>query len=167
MTEKSAVRTWIAVLIAAIVVVCVGVIALVGGSAYFVARHVSTDFVPADHADERFAAARQRLAGHAALIELRDGDAGVIRRAPAGAKLAPITSVRALIYDPNDGRIVDVSLPVWLLRLAPGGELSFIEHGHFDTGRIHFTFEDVERHGPGLILDGTDRDGTRILIWSQ
>lgn len=167
MAGKSAKKTWVAVLIAAIVVVCVVAIALVGVSAYFVARHVRSDFVARESADAEFTAARQRLAGKAALIELRNGDEPIIHRPPADAKAAPITVVRALIYSPDERKLVDISLPVWLLRMSPGGRLTFGEHGHFGSDRIHFTFQDVERHGPGLILDETDRDGARILIWSE
>jgi hypothetical protein len=167
MATNSTKKTWVAILIAVVVLGCVGVIALVGGSAYILARHVRADFVASEDADAQFASARQRFAGRAALIELRDGDEPIVRRPPADAKPAPITVVRALIYSPDERKIVDVSLPVWLLRLAPGHNLSFIDDGHFDSHRIRFSFEDIERHGPGLILDGTDRDGARILVWSE
>ena len=167
MANKSAMKTWVVVLIAAVVLMCVGVIALVAGSAYFVSRHVRTEHVATEGADAQFAAARQRLAGKPALIELREGDEPIIHHPPADAKAAPITVVRALIYDPDERKIVNFSLPAWLLRMAPDGKLSFLDDEHFDSKRVRFGFSDVERHGPGLILDGTDDHGARILIWSE
>src|SRR5688572_7953260 len=101
MASNSTKKTWIAVLIAAVVLVCVSLIAMVAGSAYFVSRHVRSDYVPTENADERFAEARQRLGGKTALIELRDGNDAVVNRPPRGAKAAPITVVRALIYSPH------------------------------------------------------------------
>ena len=165
MATSSTKKTWLAILIAVVVLGCVGVIALVAGSAYFVSRHVRSEIVATENADARFAEARQRFAGQSALIELRDGDDPVVRRPPADAKGAPITVVRALIYSPHEGKVIDVSLPAWLLRLAPGDNLSFRDH--FDSQRIRINFEDIDRHGPGLILDGTDSEGARILVWSE
>ena len=49
----------------------------------------------------------------------------------------------------------------------PNKKFSFLEDLPFDSNRIQVSFDDVERHGPGLILDGYDRKGSRILIWAE
>jgi len=167
MATKGATKTWVVVLVAVIVTVCVAVIALVAGSAYYIAQHVRSEHVATEGAEAQFEGARKRLAGRSALIELREGGDPIIHRPPSGAKAPPITVVRALIYDPDDRKIVNFSLPVWLLRMAPEGKLSFLDDEHFDQNRVRFSFADIERHGPGLILDGTDDHGAQILIWSE
>jgi hypothetical protein len=65
---------------------------------------------------------------------------------------------------------VRVSIPFWLLRLAPTGKrMSFLsENGvDFDSDRVHLTLEDLERRGPGLILDHIDRQGSLVLVWTE
>jgi hypothetical protein len=33
---------------------------------------------------------------------------------------------------------------------------------------MHLTIDDLERAGPGLLMDGTDpRAGARVLIWTE
>jgi len=29
------------------------------------------------------------------------------------------------------------------------------------------TFEDIERHGPGLLLDVVDTRGAQVLVWAE
>ncbi len=166
--KSSAKKTWGAILVAAIAIVCVLVVALIGGSAYFIARHVSSQFVSAESADAQFMSARQRLVGQTPLIEMQIGDEPILHRPAADAHRPRIEVLHALIYSTEAGKLVDVSLPMWLLRMSPGNHLSFLDdNAQFDSGRVHLTLEDVERHGPGLILDATDRRGARVLIWAE
>jgi hypothetical protein len=52
-----------------------------------------------------------------------------------------------------------VEIPIWLIRF--GSSISFVpEMGHV-------TMEDLERHGPGLIVNGTGDDGEQILVWIE
>jgi hypothetical protein len=55
--------------------------------------------------------------------------------------------------------------------MAPGNRFSYMsdKDDKVDLGsrRVHLTLEDVERHGPGLILDQADRHGNLVLVWSE
>ena len=113
-------KTWVAIVIGAIVVVGVLVVAIVGGSAYFVARHVRAQLVSTDTADAQFATARDRFAGQMALIELRKDDEPIVHRPAEDAHTAPIQTVRVMVYSPDSRKLVNVSLPMWVLRMAPG-----------------------------------------------
>jgi hypothetical protein len=73
-----------------------------------------------------------------------------------------LRTLNAMVYDPRDGRIVDVDIPFWLLRMMPaGGRFSFLngQGVNFDSERTRLTVEDLEQHGAGLILDHRDRRG--------
>jgi hypothetical protein len=37
----------------------------------------------------------------------------------------------------------------------------------FDSDRVHLTMEDVDRRGPGLLLDQADRRGSQVLVWTE
>ena len=168
MADRSSKRTLLTVLIAVITIVCVCVIALVGTGAYYVSRHVQTDYVDTDDAETQIATVRQRLAGKPPLLELRGDDDPIVHRPPADAHPPKITAVRALLYSPPERKLINLRLPVWLLRMGSGDRLSFIDdHHHFDSRRLNLTFADIERHGPGLILDGTVEHGGLILIWTE
>ncbi len=164
-------KTWVVFLVGAIVVLGVLVVALVGGSAYFVARHVRAQLVSTGAADAQFATARDRFAGQMALIELRKDDDPIVHRSAEDAHAEPIQIVRVMVYSPDSGKLVNISLPMWLLRMAPGNRFSMSDNMDdkldFGSHRVHLTLEDVERHGPGLILDETDRRGTRVLVWAE
>jgi hypothetical protein len=165
-------KTWVSIVIGAIVVGAGLILALVGGSAYFVARHVGSQFVSTDAADAQFASARDRFAGQTALIELRKDADPIVHRQAEDAHAAPIQIVRVMAYSPDSRKLVNVSLPMWLLRMAPGSGFSRLSGNlddkvDFGSREVHLTLEDIERRGPGLILDETDRRGVKVLVWAE
>jgi hypothetical protein len=61
-----------------------------------------------------------------------------------------------------------VSVPFWLIRLAPSKHFSFSDSGFdFDSDRVRLSSDDLERLGPGLILDQKDRRGSHVLVWTE
>jgi hypothetical protein len=163
-------RTWRQVVIAAIVVLALAAIALTGGVAVFVYRNIRTEVVPADAADARIASARARLGSQPALLRIdANGEAVVTGRTDAGASHGPLRTLRALAYDPRPSRLLDASVPFWLLRLAPDGRIS-IEAGtgiKFDAERLNLNVSALEALGPGLVLDHADRNGMKVLVWTE
>src|SRR5712671_6986096 len=73
-------KTWISVLIAAVIIVGVLAVSAVGGTAYFIYRHVHTQFTGTENADRQFAEARARFAGQRPLIEIRKDDEPFVNR---------------------------------------------------------------------------------------
>jgi len=169
--SRSSRKTWVSVLIAAVIVVFVLAVAAVGGAAFFIRSHVNTQFTPRQNAEEQFTQARARFAGQQPLVEIQAGDQPVLHRdvQPNAKPGIPLLSVRVLAYDRASGKLVRVSIPFWLLRLAPSQGFSFLSDSGIDvdTDRLHLTLDDVERRGPGLILDTKDRDGSRVLVWAE
>jgi nitrate reductase NapE component len=171
-TSTSTRRTWVSVLIASIIIVGVLAIAAVGGTAYFFYRHINASFTPPENADTEFAQTRARFAGQQPLIEIRRDDEPILHRElvpAAGAPGKPLDSLRVLAYDTRARKLVRVSIPFWLMRMAPSRRLSFLNDNgiDFDSDRVHLTLEDIERRGPGLILDQADRRGSQVLIWTE
>lgn len=165
-------KTWISVVVACVIIVGILAVAAVGGTAFFVYRHVQTQVTPSENAEERFRQARERFAGQQALLEFTHGDDRPrVRRdaLPAERSTVRLEALRVLAYDRHEGKLVNVSIPFWLLRLAPANKFSFLnDHGiDFDSDRVHLTLEDLERRGPGLILDQADRRGSRVLVWTE
>ena len=169
--QASTKKTWVSVVIASVIIVGILAIAVVGGTAYFFYRHINAEFTPRENAEQQFEQARARFAGRQPLIEMRRGDEPIVHRelldtAHAGGK---IESIRVLAYDAAARKLVHVSIPFWLIRLAPGNHFSFLnEHDiDFESDRIRLTADDLDRLGPGLIIDTKDRRGALVLVWTE
>ena len=163
-------RTWQQIAIAAIVVLAISAITLIGGAAFFAYRHIRSEVVPAVTADARIAAARARFGGQPPLLQIdADGDTAVAGRHTTGHSPAPVAALRALAYEPGRERLVDVSIPFWLLRLAPNGRISFgADSGiNFDAERLNINLAALEELGPGLVLDRSEPSGARLLLWTE
>ncbi len=162
-------KTWVSILIAAIVVVVMFGIAVIGSSAYFISRHIHAQFVSTESAEDQFTRARARFGGQTPLVELNDDDRAIVHHPPAETPRSAITTLHAVVYNSDSGKLVTVNVPMWVVRMMPShNRFSFVSNDvDFDSSRVHLTLEDVARHGPGLILDGRSRDGDRILIWAE
>jgi hypothetical protein len=166
-------RTWITVVVAVLIMLAICGIAVVGGIAYIVSSHYHSEVLDAQPASLRFAEARQRFGGQQPLVQIRGPHDAVLRediRARRGRAAAKLHSIRALVYDPSENRLVDVTLPFWLLRMAPeSSDWSFMsENGvALDSRHINLSAADLERFGPSLVLDLTDPRGHQVLVWTE
>jgi hypothetical protein len=177
MASNRSKQTWIAIAVAVVAILILMGLALAGGSAYFVARHVHAQFVSSESANEQLARGRARFAGQTPLIEISEDDEPVVHHPPADARPAPISVVHAMVYSEASGKLVTVNVPMWLLRMLPAHErFAFLDdRGDWKRGtapfsdrdRARLTLEDVDRHGAGLILDGRSRGGAQVLVWAE
>jgi hypothetical protein len=161
-------KTWISIAIAIVIIVVILGVALVGTAFFVFRQHVNAQFVSSRTAEQEFRDARQRFSGQRPLIEVVPGDKPVIHQREG--KEIELQTLRALAFDPATGKLVRVSMPFWLLRMAPSRHFSFRSSGDFDfdSERLNLTLDDVERAGPGLLLDTRDpRKGTLVLVWTE
>jgi hypothetical protein len=50
----------------------------------------------------------------------------------------------------------------------PSGRFSFRDNDiDIEADDLRVTVEDLERHGPGLVLDHQSRHGGRVLAWTE
>ena len=66
-----------------------------------------------------------------------------------------------------EGKLVKFSIPFWLLRMKSGPIRIGSYANGWDDSRVRFTIEDLERHGPGLLIDETERTEGRVLVWVE
>lgn len=163
------VRTWVWVVVAIIVIGILGVIAMAGIGFYFFSQHVNTKVTSPASAAREFADVSSRFTGQKPLIELDEHGrllrANTDRAAPA--KADALDALHVLAFDPDDGRIVKISVPFWLLRMKMNGTKIDFNGNRMDLEDLKLTVEDLERYGPTLIVDHKGRDGERVLVWSQ
>jgi hypothetical protein len=168
MAENTKKRTWLTIVLATVAIVFILAVALGAGVAYFFVSHAQSTPISMEDGQARITAAKARFAGQTAMIVAdMNTRAPIVNLPPPDAHGAPITTIRALIYSEREGKLIDAAIPAWVLRMMPNGKVRFLEGLPFDSDRVQITFDDVERHGPGLILDGFDRRGSRVLIWAE
>lgn len=163
------VNTWVWVVIAIVVVGILGIIAMAGAGVYFFTRHVRTTQASPAVASRSFDEVRERFASQKPLIEIDDhGEfvrSNIERDRPANPPV--LEAIHVLAYDPHDGRVVDVSIPFWLIRLQRGESVINFNGRDMNLEDLKITVEDLERFGPTLIVDHRSRAGGRVLVWSQ
>src|SRR5687768_621584 len=115
-------RTWIWIVAAVVIVGILGLVAMAGVGFYFASKHIDTRSASPASAAKAFEDVRVRYQNQRPLIEL--DDRGHFRRANTRNPPASVTSpeqLHVLAYDPDEGRIVRLSIPFWLLRLKMAG----------------------------------------------
>jgi len=176
-------KTLISVAIVAGSLAGVLVLVIAGSAIVFYWRHVQTAYVRSETAAREFETARARFAGQQPLIELRGLLTPIVRRSPSAPR-RDLHALHALAYDVGEGQLRRADVPATLLRLVTiGGRIRFMNLGLFGDDRDRITLEDLERHGPGLVIDirggsawptamgdalfGTDSRGSQMLIWTE
>jgi hypothetical protein len=166
-------RRWVTIVIAVGIAAGMVGIAAIGGAAYFVSSHVQTEFVDAAPAGTKLAQSRRRFSGEQPLIDIRDGQQPALEALDSRAQPPSATKpqeLRAMAYEPGARKLVDVTIPFWLLRLAPRStDWSFLSDNGIaiDSKRIRLTVADLERLGPRLVIDHRAPDGQQVLVWTQ
>jgi hypothetical protein len=161
-------RRWIPILIG--VVLLFGVIAI--GAVVFTAlwfrENMTITRSSEDAATQQFDEVRRRFAGQEPLIQMVDGRPQITRElASLAVPRAPLSSIHVIAYDRDEGNTVTFSLPFWLLRMKSGPiRISAYQQGWDDRG-VAFRVEEIERHGPGIVVDVSEPGEGRVLIWAE
>ena len=170
MVDAKTKRTWIAIVVAVLVVLFMMAIVLVGSAIFYVHRHIRSEFVTNAIGAEQFEHERARFDGQQPLIEMREHEPPLVHRRTA-TSVVPLQELRVLAFDPRAGKVVHVSIPFWMLRMMPGKRFNIGGSGQgfdFNSDRTNLTIDDLEHAGAGLLVDGTDpRSGARVLVWTE
>lgn len=161
-------RKWVPIVIGVLVVILVFAIAGITFTALWFRQNLTVTEISDNGAATEFDAVRARFAGQQPLIEMRDGRPQYIEeRAARKDSNVPLKTMHVMAFDSDEGKMVSFSLPFWLLRLKSGPiRLSAYSQGWDDRG-VSFSVEDLEKHGPGLLMDLTETDEGRVLIWVE
>jgi hypothetical protein len=84
----------------------------------------------------------------------------------------PLRTLHLVAWDPGHERLLRIDFPFWFVRLKMSRVLNL---GTFTSALAHdwqsldlkVAEEDLERRGPGLILDITSPDGALLLLWTE
>jgi hypothetical protein len=151
-------KTWISIVVAVLAIGGLAIIVLVGGSVYWIATHVDHEVTSSPDAAIEFARERERFASEQPVLEVSGGETPTIRTPVARRRsTGPMQTLHARFYDPEAGELTRADVPFWLIRAA--NSLTFLP----EMGSL--TLEEIEKHGPGLLVNGSGETGEQILIW--
>jgi hypothetical protein len=160
-------RTWIWVIVGICVVVLLALFAIAGAGVYFVSRHIQTDRASGADAVRAFDDVRGRFKEQRPLVEIESRG-----RKPRTRDLTKVPSspnqpehLWILAWDPDEERMVKVSLPFWLLEM--GRRRIDVNTDGFDLDDLDLDVKELRRIGPALVLDFRETTGERVLIWTQ
>ena len=161
-------RRWIPILLGVMALLGIIAVGAIAFTAMWFRQNMTISRSSEDSAMRQFETVRARFPGQQPLIQLVDGHPQyVAERASQSTTSAPLSSVHVLAYDRDEGNTVTFSLPFWLLRMTSGPiRISAYQQGWDDRG-VSFRVEDIEKHGPGIIVDVTERNEGRVLIWAE
>jgi hypothetical protein len=164
-------KTWIWIVVGVAATCVVLLLVVAGAGIYFVSSHISSKRTTGGEAFQTFDAARARFKDQRPLLEVDN-----LQKARVTRPLSelPTSATRpeelcVLAWNPDDDRVVQVSLPFWLLKLGRR-KMDVVnvngEHG-FDLERLNLDVGELDRIGPALVLDMRGPTGQRVLVWTK
>ena len=144
------------------------------GTVWFFLRHWHTEPASISTAKLDFEQLRARFAGEQPLLNMRlrkpSTDVNV-SRVPA-----PLHAFHTVIFDTRGSQpLVHISVPYWFGRHYARhsgkfiwlGELTFFDDTEFDPEKVQLSLDEVERHGPGLLVDYQHPSGGQFIAWVE
>jgi hypothetical protein len=156
-------RTWVKVTIAGVAVVVLGLAALAGMGAYFVLRHVDTRSANAVEAQREFDAVHAKFGARPPLIEVVDlakADIRINRLTHPDGRRA--STMHVLTWNADDDELFRTDAPVWLMRFST---LNVASQLGIAPEKFRLTVEDVQRYGPGIVIDFSRPGKIHALLW--
>ncbi len=165
----SSAKTWFKIVLVLIFLGMLGMCAIAGAGVYFVSQHVDTQRVSSGGALKQFDEALARFKDQRPIIEI-DADENVRKvRDLADLPTAPAraTNLVVMAWDPDAGRIVNFTLPLWVLTMGQKKVDLGIGAESLDLQRLNLDVKEIARVGPQLVVDILTRSGERVLIWTE
>jgi hypothetical protein len=161
-------RRWVLVAFGVVIlIIFIGIGAIFAVTAWF-QQNLQVDTRTAGEADQEFAAVLAEFPGKTPLLELRDGRAQFTAGHDKLTAVAParLETLYVLAWDADEERLARFSVPFWLIRMkSTPFRVSAYASGLDD--RIQVRAEDIERYGPGIILDTKSPSGDHVLLWAR
>ena len=143
------------------------------GAGFLVTHHESRQ-ASEQSAEAEFSQLRSRFSAQQPLIDMS------LRR-PAntlasGQSATPLHTFHTVIFDTRGSeRMVNITVPYWFARLFADqhgeftwlGQLTFLDDTEFDSEAIHLSLDQLEEHGPGLIVDYQHPNGGQFISWVE
>lgn len=158
-------RTWVKWTIGGVALVVLVIAALGATGAYFALRSLDSRVATESDAQREGDAIRARYRNRAPLIEVINPKTGDVRvNRIEGRSAAAVSTIHVLSWKAKEGQLVRTEVPLWLMRFSTLNVLSSLG---IAPERFRLTADDVERYGPGIILDYRIPEADHVLLWVE
>ena len=155
-------RTWAKATIGIGALATVCILVLAGIASYFVLGNLERRSTPEATAVNEIEIIRTRFGSRQPLIEIvdaRKGDVRINRLVGSGAR---VTTFHVVNWNADDGELLRTEAPLWLMRFS---SINFLSQLGLTPGSLRLTVQDVERYGPGIVVDYAQPGKARVLVW--
>ena len=161
-----AVPKWAIAVVCAVGVCGLVLVTLLGLGIHAVTSHVDVDRAPSEaDVDARFGSVQARFAGTAPLLTFATGNTQVEHHRRATRSPVVPETLHVMAWDPDEDRLLTVTLPFWLLRLGDDDHVELdLDDESID---LDLTVDDLDHHGPGLVVNYVGASRERLLVWSE
>jgi hypothetical protein len=162
-------KTWIWIIVGLFGTGVLLLLAIAGAGIYFLSSHVSTHRTTTTDAFRAFDDAKASFKDQRPLLEVDKGNRPTMPKPTSDMPTASVhpDELCILAWDPDDEKVVQVTLPFWLLRLGRRN-INISDAGQgFDLNRLNLNVDELERIGPALVLDLQGPSGQRVLVWTK
>jgi hypothetical protein len=134
---------------------------------YFAWQAVTMELADQRQALQEFTAVRDALGPVEPMLRVNASGRVVRGTHPIVAEGQRPSQLKVLAYQTGEQRLARANVPFWFFKLK-GPAVQFALRGtQIDLKKLGVTTADLERHGPGLVLDETSSNGDRLLVWTE
>jgi hypothetical protein len=156
-------RTWIKVTVGGAALVALGFLVLAGTAGYYVATSMEKTSATEAAAIREMEGIKARFGARPPLVEIinpRSMDVRVNRL--AGTEGAQVQTIHVMNWKAEDGEVMRMEVPLWLMRFS---SLNILSQIGLTPEKLRLTVQDVERYGPGVVVDYNQPGASRLLMW--
>jgi hypothetical protein len=163
-------KTWLTIIVGVVIFIVIVGIGVIGGLAYMVKRQVNVETLTQATGEQEFERMLTAFDGQKAFIELPaegEGEA-IVHRELETKQPGSLSTLHLRIWVPDEKKLVQINLPFWMMRLT-GNKPIKLQTGQSFVREVTLsvTPEEIERRGPGLILNHKARHGERLLVFTD
>ena len=156
-------RTWVKVTVGGAALVAAYIAALAGTAGYFVFRSLEKQSATEAVAAREIETIRTRFGARPPPIEIVDPRSVDVRiNRTASTDAAPISTVHIVNWEAEDGEIIRTEVPLWLMRFST---LNVFSQLGITPAKIRLTVQDIQRYGPGVVVEYHQPGAVRVLVW--
>ena len=156
-------RTWVKATIGGVALIAVALGALAGTAAYFVLRHMEKRAGSEAQAVQTIDSIKARFGSRPPLVEVVDPQKAAVRiNRPVEATAPPVDTVHVISWKSDTGELSRTEFPLWLMRFS---SVNIAAQLGIAPERFRLTVSDVERYGPGIVVDYGVQGAFHLLVW--
>jgi hypothetical protein len=156
-------RTWVKATLGGVALIVVALVALAATGAYFVLRHMEKRAGSEADAVRAIDTVKARFGSRPPLVEIIDPQRADLRiNRPVEASAPRVDTIHVINWKSDTGELIRTDVPLWLMRFST---LNIASQLGIAPEKFRLTVGDVERYGPGIVVDYSSQGAFRMLVW--